>query len=216
MLVYVTAYDENPYVRDFLRLSKLFFDVPMTIDVASKDEPKSSQLIRICRTIDEDYFIILEEDFYLIKPVDVQLVESIVDFCREYEVDRFSLQSKNAHSHPHWDKTKKTVSGHEVYITNPLVKFPFSLEASVWKRSFLLDHLKHNKNDHQLEHQVSNKIRFLPYTICALDRLVMEYRDAARRGRQIIHIQEDPLHLTVVSGWENNLFPEGGSGPLFL
>ena len=216
MLVVVTAFNKNPYVRDFLRLSKLFFDVPMTIDVASLGEAKSDQLIRICNTIEEDYFILLEEDFYLIKPVDVQLVESIVHFCRQHEVDRFSLQSKNEHSHSDWPSTNYLIENHLVYRTSPLVRFPFSMEASVWKRAFLLEHLKHGKSDHKLEHQVSNKIRFLPHTICALSVYVMQYRDAHRRGSQSIQLHENPLRLEASPGWDATLFPEGGSGCLLL
>ncbi len=187
-----------PYLDDFMKLAKRFYPTKIQVDVARSGEAKSDQLIRLLGSFDDEYFILLEEDFWLVKPVSLELLDQICEFCIANSVDRFSLQSKNAHSYSDWTPTPKKVIGHRVYKTNPNVVVPFSLEASVWKRSFFSHQLGVGLNDAQIEMQTSDTLRksgWLP-NICALDQTVMDYRDAMRNGERAITLHENPLRLT--------------------
>ena len=190
-----------PYLDDFMRLAKRFYPKEIQIDIAKPDEAKSDQLIRLLGSFDDEYFILLEEDFWLVKPVSLVLLDEICRFCTINDfnnIDRFSLQSKNAHSYSDWTPTQMRVAEHKVYRTNPNVVTPFSLEASVWKSSFLLHHLETGLNDAQIETQVSVFLRKtgLQFNVCALDQTVMSYIDAMRDGERVLTLHENPLRLT--------------------
>lgn len=191
-----------PYLGDFMKLAKRFYPKEIQgeahVDIAKPGEAKSDQLIRLLNSFDDEYFILLEDDFWLVEPVSFELLDQICEFCIAYSVDRFSLQSKNAHSYSDWTPTQLEISGCEVYKTNPNVVVPFSLEASVWKRDFLSAPLSANLNDAQIEVRVSKYIRGLnlQFNICALDQTVINYIDAMRDGERVLTLHENPLRLT--------------------
>ena len=195
MRTFVTTYPGNDHLGSFLRLTDRFYPVDIVVDMSKSTDAKSDQLRRLLNSIDDEYLILLEDDFYFLRPVDLQLLNQVCDFCIEKEVDRFSLQSKNAHSFQDWPRTHERVGTHPVYEASPQVEIPFSLEASVWKKSFLRSHLKEGHNDARIEIRVSEEIRFMPHKIYALDVLVMGYCDAMRGGRTVICLHDDPLRL---------------------
>jgi hypothetical protein len=160
---------------------------------------------------------LLEEDFFFIKPVDLALLAKIEAFCQEHNVDRFSLQSKHGYSFSDWPKTGLTIDDLPVYQADQRVGISFALEASIWKRSFLLDNLKVGLSDSQIEVWVSNAIRQNSQVIYALDQPVMDYRDAVRGGKTVITLHDDPLRLVAEPGHSRALYPIGeGSETLLL
>lgn len=187
----------NTCIGGFIRLAEKFYSLPFKIDYVPKSVTKSDQLIQLCDNMTDDYFILLEDDFYLVSPVDISLLHKVFDFCTVHGVDRFSLQTKNAHMVSTWTQTEKTIADNPVYRTNPAICYPFSLEASIWKRDFLRSQLIPGMSEPQIEIQVSKQIREANYFICALDKTIMHYMDASRDGRQMIQVANDPLQLTV-------------------
>lgn len=210
--VYLTACPKSQTVlADSLELLARFWPVPVIVDVAGSDESKSSQLLRLLHGIDDPYLILLEDDFLLIRPVDCNLVASIADFCLERQADRFSLQSKNAHHFPHWSRTGWEVTGLPVYRSTPQVTNFVSLEASIWRRQFLLDHLEAGWADDEIENRISDKLRETEHRVYALETLVVEYRDGLRRGRRSVRLLRQPLRLEVDAGEALALYPLGGN-----
>ena len=211
MITLVTAYEENRHLlQGFLRLADKFYPRELTVDVAPKGEPKASQLLRMLKNISEEYVILLEEDFYFIAPVRIDLLDYILDFCSVEKVDRFSLQSKNCYKVREWKDSGKLLGPYIVYQVIPEVHIHFSLEASIWRRDFLQEHLGKEQNDEAIELQISEKIRYLPTSIYALDFRVIEYRDVLRRGKQHINSREEPrLHLLANDSDLAALYPEG-------
>ena len=195
----------------FVLLAQKFLGLPFSVKLSPDGEAKSEQLRRILDAMDDDYFVLLEDDFYFINSVNVKLVEDIFRFCVSESVDRFSLQSKNVHSYKTWDITSHILDFRRVYKTNLGVQVPFSLEASVWKKSFLLEHLGENRDDGQIEMKTSDMLRETnkPTKIYALDQIVMHYRDMIRGGNTEIELKYDPLRLVVEEGKELALYPSG-------
>ena len=206
---FVTVYPDNKhYLESFLLLAERFYLSPVSVHMAEKDEPKSNQLRRLLESIDDEYLILLEVDFYFRKHVDMSLIECICQFCKQQSIDRFSLQSKNDYDFTDWPETNHKIGEHRVYKTDPRVTILFSLEASVWKRSFLLSQLQDGWNDAEIEVQASNNIRKSDaYEIRALDTVVIHYRDAMLDGKQRIWVHKNPLRFTVPEGCENVLYP---------
>jgi hypothetical protein len=195
MRTFVTTFSAKSHLATFLRLMDKFYPVDIVVNSGQPTEAKSDQLRRLLESIHDEYLILLEDDFYFLRPVDLQLLQRVCNFCVEKKVDRFSLQSKNAHSFTDWPQAHERVGEHQVYRANPQVQISFSLEASVWKRSYLLSHLRAGQSDANIEIEVSNQVRFTNHKTYALDVLVMEYCDGMRRGETVIHLQDDPLRL---------------------
>lgn len=188
----------NSCIGGFIRLAEQFYKLPLTIDYVPRHVFKSDQLIALCDSVQDDYFILLEDDFYFIEPVNVPLINWVFEYCQRTHVDRFSLQTRNAHMVSTWTPTNDDINGNTVYLSNPSIVIPFSLEASVWNRKFLCNNLLPGLNDSEIETQVSKQIRKRSdCRICALDKSIMSYMDASRDGQQVIHVTENPFQLNV-------------------
>lgn len=184
MICYVTSYIKNAWCdEEFLSKATQFLPIEYVIDVAPSGESKADQLIRLFGNLPDEFVILMEHDFFLTHPVNTELLQGIWDYCVTEKVDRFSLQSKNAHMYPHWDETNKTVCGYKIYRTNDKVVFPFSLEASIWRRKFLLANISPGESDARIEIHGSRKVHKLYTKIYALDFEVIQYLDAVRSGR---------------------------------
>jgi len=219
MRTVVTVYPPNAHLLSgFRRCADKFYPWEIETHYALPDEAKSEQLRRLLTGIDDEYIILLEEDFWIVEEVDEELLNGIISYCETVEADRFSLQSKNAHSYSDWDCNSWIgYDGFQgVYQTVPQVQVPFSLEASVWNTKFLLQYLGTNRDDGQIEMKTSDLLREhdVPTRIYALDKTVIEYRDAMRGGtkrHQIITMHDDPWRLEVEAGQELALYPQCGT-----
>ena len=220
MKTYVTTCGKGlPYLSTFKMLADRFYGREIIVDLAYPDQTKADQLLALLETVD-DYFILLEDDFWVVKPTHIYLLGVIQEFCISRQVASFSLQLKNAPSFSNWKETSGSILGHyTVYQTVSEVQTPFSLEASIWKKSFLLKwinwfvehHSDTDQTDGQIENKVSDELRThnIPTKIYALDKTLIEYRDAMRGGgERIITLREDPLRLTVAEGNELALYPQ--------
>ena len=149
----------------------------------------------------------MEDDFLIVQPVVLPLLQQIRNFCISYQVHRFSLQSKEAHRCPNWDPTGFRIEGIPVYQSNPQVQNFISLEMSVWRRQFLLDHLEHGWSDADIENILSNRLRYETAKVYALDQVVVHYRDGLRDGKQSVYLLHNPLRLEAVESLA--LYPKG-------
>ena len=209
-----------------LELLKQFLGVKPRVDLAEPRETKAQQLLRITNNFSEEYFILIEEDFYLVKQVNIELLKELFCGCRIYKVDRFSLQSKNCHSYSDWKELPNKFQGREVYQTVPEVQVPFSLEVSIWRRDFLREwlvwfmdnHYDTSQDDGQIEMKISDHLRSknVPTKIYALDEIVINYRDMMRGGKEEIKLLHNPLRMVIKPGNELALHPRGDSKELEL
>ncbi len=226
MKTFVTTCPQNAHmVGDFVTLAAKFYGRELVIDTALPDEHKSEQLRRMLEPVKDEYIILMEEDFYLTSHVDLQLLNDVCDFCEEQNVDRFSLQSKNVYRISNWRRTAYRVGephiyghpslSHTVYSPIPAVKSQFGLDASVWKRSFLLDNVGYNRNDWAIETYGWTAAQGAK--ICALDVAVMKYVDAMRAGKRTMELRHDPLRLvTTHPKYNKYLYPQTNSSNTLL
>ena len=216
MKTYVTTCPASVHLlNDFLKLADLFYGEDIIIHIADSGEYKSEQLKRLCESIEDDYFILLEEDAYLINTVDLKLLSKIRWFGEIAEVDRFTLQSKNNYRVTDWD-TVGVVSALSVYQATKKVLPHFGLDASIWKKQFLLDHLGDSQNDWAIETHCSSKVRNGDYKIYGLDVSIMDYRDAMRGGKQVLELHDNPLRLVAETKNIKALYPQGGGSETLI
>ena len=217
MKTYVTTCPQGIHLlNDFLKLANLFYGEEIIVHVANPGEYKSEQLKRLCGSIDDDYFILMEEDAYLINNVSIPILKGVFKFCVVNEVDRFTLQDKNNYRVSDWDKTDHIIGGNVVYKMTPKVLPHFGLDASIWKKQFMLDHLGENQNDWAIETHCSAKVRGGSYKICGLGSSIMTYRDAMRGGTQVLELHENPLRLVAETKNIKALYPQGGGSETLI
>lgn len=219
--IVVTTCPKNEHlIKDFKILFDKFCGLPFVVDVSEPGESKARQLYRITSRTKSDFLLILEEDFYFVKPVDVGLLQRVSDFCEKHSVDRFTLQSKNAYAHSDWLPTSLEVAWYSVYQAPKEVRSLFGFDATIWKVSFVRRWLEWFvgyytrtvlQNDRGIEVNISNRLREedVPTRVYALAKSVMDYRDAMRGGNTEIELHHDPLRLTVKPGKELALYPQG-------
>jgi hypothetical protein len=190
----------------FQHLAGRFYPAPIRVDVARNGEKKADQVLRMCKGVGE-YFILLEEDFYLVSPVDPELLRAVCDYCIANQVDRFSLQSRNHYRVSDWPAVD-SLNGMTVYEPSRDVHTPFSLEASVWRRDFLRAYIRPGQSDGNIEFAGSHLVKRAQCRIRALDKPVLDYRDATIAGQQRISVRDGVLHVLAQGGdgsdvWES-------------
>ena len=193
-------------IKNFTKLADRFYGREFEVDVAKNNEKKSDQLLRILdglkdKYYNNQYFILLEEDFYLLDVVKLDVLTKIEEYARVKDFNRFSLQSRNDYLHTDWDVWGKLSSGENIFKADDNVRCLFSLEASIWNKHFMRTYLERGLSDMEIENKMSDKIRGKDYTILALDEPIMKYKDACVGGQQRIKAGRDgELYLLVQGG----------------
>ena len=163
----------------------------------------SDQLLDYFSTVDDDYLILLHEDFYFINKVDQKRVADLVEYARDYDVDRIGLQSLYDGYQGCAKKVDKTQGGIDMYRLADRHNYVCSFEASIWRREFLLTHLVKGEDPWQTEvnarmrARVKNKIFITKEKTC-------DYRDAYIHNEQRIKVINGTFHLLVPGDtWED-------------
>ncbi len=121
----------------------------------------------------DDYFILLSEDFYMVKDADLESVERLVKFAKEKKADRVSLMGNHS---PH-----RTVSvGEDMWKYLPNMPYQVSFEASVYKKSFLVQNMRMGENPWESETR-PNQEKINGDVYCST-KPVIWYGDKIRRG----------------------------------
>lgn len=196
MRIVVTTYPKYQHLlENFGKFVDRFWGVGYEIDVAQEGEKVSDQLIRILKRIQDEYFILLKEDFYLYKSVDKKFLEECKEFAIGYGVDRFSLQSRG----DGYEKTSELfgeAEGRSIYEFYPTEQYLCSLEASIWKTEFLKKYLKPNESDAEIEINMSKRVKNA--LIVVSEERVLQYTDAMRGGKE--RLKEEDGYLIVMEG----------------
>lgn len=204
-------------IDDCLELLDRFYPFPVTVSCALDGETKGAQLLRLMAECQDRFLILLEDDFHLIRPVDRTLLEQVVEFCYAHDAMRFSLQSRRKYQFQDWPETELEVCGRRVYRADSRCECPFSLEASVWSRDYLLRHARPDmQSDTHIEREVSQRIQQKGHAIYALDHSVLAYRDAVGRGSRRFHLERNPLRLVARDEMAANALYLGKPGTVLL
>lgn len=202
--VIVTTYPRNAYLLDkFHSLLKKFWNRDYEIDIAKPDEKLSNQLSRIVNTIKDDYFILLKEDFYFLSEVDKNLMAKCEEFAVQEGVDRFSLQSVED-GYKNTSEVYKDIGGLKIFRILSSEKYLCSLEASIWKRQFLLDNLFLGGSDRDVELNMSKQVKGFA-KIFVPEKKILDYTDALRGGQERIKWEGNKMILLTPDGWQHKL-----------
>ena len=130
--------------------------------------------------IADEYIILLSEDFYMVKDTDLKAVERLVKIAKEKKADRVSLMGNHS---PH-----RTVNvGEDLWKYLPNMPYQLSFEASIYRTSFLTEHMRMGENPWQSE--TNRNAEQLNGNVYCSTKPVIWYGDKIRRGM----IQEEVI-----------------------
>ena len=176
--------DINIYVLGCVKYAHLFggfaerfqkhWGAPFFAYVSNTDIDRwSNGVIDFLNSIQDEYFILLHEDFYLTEPPNLELIRELVKLAKEKRADRVSLMGNHS---PY-----RTLPMEGFYKYLPDMPYQLSFEASIQKREFLLKHLKPNENPWDAErNRIKEKVNG---NIYASEKPCVFYGDKLRGGK---------------------------------
>ena len=130
----------------------------------------SDGVINFLQGIDDEYLILLHEDFYLTKDVKREKIQQLSDYAIAHKVDRASLLGNHT--------PLRTYRERQYWRYNIVAEYQFSFEASIQKRTFLLEHLRTGRDPWKAE----TEAKVTGAYIIATEEPLIFYQDALRRG----------------------------------
>lgn len=174
--IYVTTCDKYQHLlADFDYLFKKHWGGEYR--VWSGREKYSTQLINHLKSIDDDYFILLHEDFYFNKPVNLKQLNDLEEFAQKYNVARVGLQSvKDGYE----DSVEYLIA--DWYKLSNKHQYKMSLEASIFNREYLLKHIRAGWSAGETEIKVSQSASKDNQLVILTQKPTVCYKDAMRGG----------------------------------
>lgn len=135
----------------------------------------SDGVIEFLNSIDDEYFILLHEDFYLTEPANLAEIERLAEFAQRKGADRVSLMGNHS-------PERVAVSAEYTFQYLPGMPYNYSFEASIQRREFLLEHLKPGENPWDAE-RMRNKEKVFGKVYCTALPAIF-YGDKLRGGKE--------------------------------
>lgn len=174
MNTYVLTHTKHTgLLAEFAERFEKYWGEPFFVYVSNTDiQHWSDGVLNFLRSIQDEYLILLHEDFYLTKPVDKELLKKLKEEAVKRGVSRMSLLGNHSPERTYGIDT-------EFYSHHADAPYVFSLEASIQKRQFLLDNLKGGCNPWDAENGRLGKAKGL---VLYSKEPAIFYQDKMRQG----------------------------------
>lgn len=127
----------------------------------------SDRLLKGLKQIPEDYVIYLQEDMWLIKPVDADTVLKAIDFALNKHANLLKLSSNSVNQ---TTPEGTYINGLSVGILdNAKSEYLMSHQVSMWKKSLLMEQLKYKEHPWRNERKGTKRLKKLNPVIYHLD-----------------------------------------------
>jgi len=162
-------------LHEFAERFEKYWGEPFFVYVSNTDlDHWSDGVLNFLRSIEDEYLILLHEDFYLTRPVNKELLEELKEKAIKFKADRVSLLGN--HSPDRIYKLNDTGLLSYKYQA----PYQFSFEASIQKREFLIKNLKGGCNPWDAE---NNRVEKGKGLILVSEEAAISYQDKLRRGQ---------------------------------
>lgn len=122
---------------EFAERFEKYWGAPFFAYISNTDiDHWSNGVIDFLKSIDDEYLILLHEDFYLTEPPKLEVIEKLVAFIEHNDVDRISLMGNHSPERTH------PLNYGGFYKYNSGQPYQLSFEASIQRREFLLEHMR--------------------------------------------------------------------------
>lgn len=180
--IYVTTCSKYKHLLEgFKERFDQYWGGGYTVDIS--DKSWSDQMIDLVSRIEDEYFIRLCEDFWILEPVNKNLLETAELLAEIAKPDRIGLQSvKDGYEHCSEEGIK--LNGHNFFKLKKNAEYMCSFEASIYKTEFLRNHLKPGLHIWESEIELSRGAK--DALVYVSEEPVVKYKDATRRGKSRI------------------------------
>lgn len=145
-------------VKPTYKLPKNFLIRSMNANEPLPKEKWSNGLIVTLNNIKADHFVLMLEDYWLVRTVDHHGVETLAQYCRENSnVLRMDLTDDRFFA---GDKRDIGAYGHyDLVETPPSSPYQMSLQAAIWNRHHLLSIMRPDLSPWEVELQISSALQ---------------------------------------------------------
>lgn len=162
-------------------------------------------LIEYLRTMKHSTFILLLEDYWIHRTVDIKRVEAICRFLRNYDskVLRVDLSADRA--------SNKLATPFGLYADSTLVetpphsKYQMSFQAAVWSRQLMLDILVPGETPWEAEVNGTTRLMYRPdLRVLGTREEPVKYKPIYRTHRRTVninHLSDDDKTFILQQGW---------------
>lgn len=152
----------------------------------------SNALIKLLtEKVNDDYFILMLEDYWLCRTVDTDAVEKFYRFAKSAgDILRFDLTTDRmyARGDPRDAHEIKPIDHYDIVYTPPGTPYQMSFQAAIWSRKMMLDILEPEKTPWQVE--INTEVRD-DFGVVGSKQHPVRYANAIRKGK----IDEDQIKL---------------------
>lgn len=136
----------------------------------------SNGLIKLCNLIENDYFILMLEDYWLYSQ---SVMYYFDNFIPDGDILRYDL-SGNRIGHKH--NVINYIPGYAILESLQSAKYLMSFQAAIWNKSNLLKVLRPNESPWQSEIEGSKRV--LPMRVLGTNPAVLNYQPVWRSGKR--------------------------------
>jgi hypothetical protein len=163
-------------IDKFLLTENLYLDNNDFKTIATGNIPWTQRLKFALDKIDTDYVLWLQDDYFFIKNISSDIFEEYFDFITKNDVDRFGI-----HENSMLYNLKET--NNKYFKFSQYSYYTLSLQASIWKKDFLLSCIDVDETPWQFEIDGSVRINSRPHNIFVDIQNPAWYLEAMKRGK---------------------------------
>ena len=180
------------------------------IDIDGQKWPKekwTNGLIKYLNGIKEQYLLILLEDYWINRTVDVQGVQTMYDYIRSHnDVIRIDLTMDrlyaNGPQYPSLDKGNYGHYGHYDLICRPDTQYQMSLQAGIWNKKLLLDIIQPNWSPWEFELIGTGKLNKTDLKVIGTRQNIISYTNGLKNEATNVNLTGIvPEHRERIKKW---------------
>lgn len=173
----ISCYKYSDLLPEFLERFQMYWGDDVNIFVSREPmERWSNGVLKLAGKIKTRYFILMHEDFFITKHVDLNALDDAVKFISQRKIARFSLVGNHT--------PERTIKHGNFYMHKKDEPYMLSFEASIFNRDFINNYVGFDEDAWEAERMGSKrtlgKDEFVLYT----ENPIVEYKDAMRRGER--------------------------------
>lgn len=183
------------------------FDLPRNFRFHSIDSTEypvnkwSDALIKVCEALTDDHFILMLDDYWLCRTVDVRGVAAGMDYIQgRPEVLRFDLTADRLYAGGMHDV--EAYGSYDIIETPAGTPYQFSTQAGIWNRRLLLSLLKPGMTGWEVEVQTAPGAEM---RVLGSRQYMVRYSNVMLKGKwdqsQIEHIPAEHREYLKAKGW---------------
>lgn len=146
-------------------------------------EKWSDGVIDFLNQINDEYFILLHEDFYQTAPADLKQIDYLIGEAKKRKADRVSLMGNHS--------PERVEKSDGLWRYKPNQPYMVSFEASIQRREYLLEHLRPGWNPWEGERVLCRRV---PGEIFCADKPCIFYGDKLRGGKLV----KEPINVNIL------------------